>query len=31
MRKKMLLSILGNVQNVLKRTISYVDAEGRYI
>ena len=28
--KKMLLSILGNVQNVLKYTISYLDAEGRY-
>ena len=29
--KKMLLSILGNVQNVLKPTISYLDAEGRYM
>lgn len=29
--KKMLLSILENVQNVLKHTISYLDAEGRYM
>ena len=27
----MLLSILENVQNVLKHTISYLDAEGRYM